>query len=155
MTPKPHVPSHKWEGGAQATKWEMNWIIWSSLTQSNILMTTVLTCFIILQLFLFGNKQISRLCKNVMAKISNPPRHIKATTQHKTFHLTSLNMFSLKSVSQLGQKVYPCHKRAKCCFCQWRTKSILGQRTAKTIFEWAYSIFWLWRCQKHGNQLTS
>ena len=70
-------------------------------------MTTVLACFIILQLFLFGNKQISRLCKNVMANISNPPRHIKATTQPKIFDLTSLNKFSLKSMSQAGQKVYP------------------------------------------------
>ena len=85
--------------------------------------------------FLFGNKQISRLCKNVMAKISNPPRHIKATTQYKTFHLTSLNIFSLKSENQaVGQKVSPCHRMAKYCFGQWRTISILGQRTAKTIF---------------------
>ena len=84
--------------------------------------------------FLFGNKQISRLCKNVMAKISNPPRHIKATTQHKTFHLTSLNIFSLKSGNQAGKKTCLCHRMAKYCFGQWRTKSILGQRTAKTIF---------------------
>ena len=49
-----------------------------------------------------------------MAKISNPPRHIKATTQHKTFHLTSLNMFSLKSGNQAGQKVcFGCFEDAK------------------------------------------
>ena len=41
-----------------------------------------------------------------MAKISNPPRHNKAPTQHKMFNLTSLKIFSLKSVSQAGYKKY-------------------------------------------------
>ena len=102
-------------------------------------MTTVLACFIILQLFLFGNKQISRLCKNVMAKISNPPRHIKATTQHKT----SLNMFSLKSGYQASKKYTLATKWPNIVLVNGKPKAFWVKEQPKLFFERAYNVFWL------------